>query len=145
MLSRSKIVNELITQLKLVDGTGTWQTNFHKNVQKNLKFWDEVDDYPFLCVNAGDELREYLPSGFKWAFLTVNIKVYVKAADAEEELEKALVDIETVLDNNNNLAYDPDNPNITTEDIRIQSISTDEGLLAPLGVGDISIQIRYDI
>jgi hypothetical protein len=145
MLARSKIADALVEQLKSVDGASPYLINFHKNVRKKLIFWDEIDDFPFICVVAGDETRQYLPSDFKWAFLNVNIKVYVKAEDAEEELEKALIDIERVIDANCTLAYDPDDITKTTEDIRILSISTDEGLLNPIGVGDILLQIRYDL
>ena len=145
MLARSKIVNALVTEIKKIDGTGTYNINLHNNVQKGLKFWDEINDFPYVCITASDETRQYLPSDFKWAFLTVNIKIYVKDENPENILENALLDIETVLDANNNLSYDPDNPGAQLTDIRIISISTDEGLLTPIGVGDMYIQIRYDL
>lgn len=145
MLARSGIVTELVRLMKLVDGATPYNTNFFKNVQGKLKFWDEVDDFPFVCVVAGDEAREYHPSGFKWGFLTLNIKVYVKGENTEELLENALADIEYVIDNNNELVYDADTPNQKTAEIRILSITTDEGLLNPLGVGDMTAQIRYEV
>lgn len=142
--ARSKIADALIVELKKVDGTSPYVSDFHKNVEKGLKFWDEVDDFPYLCVQVGDETREYLPSGFKWGFLTLNIKVYVKDEDSEARLEEALEDIEYVIDQNCDLVYDSDN-NYTTEDIRIFSITTDEGLLTPTGVGEVSLQVRYQV
>jgi len=145
MTARSRIVDELITKLKEVNGADPYNIDFYENVQKGLKYWDEVDDFPYICVIGGGETREYLPGNFKWAYLSVSIKIYVKGEDSEDLLEKALEDIEYVIDNNNDLQYDQDGETVTTEDIRILSIDTDEGLLTPLGVGDIVIQIRYSI
>lgn len=145
MGARSGIINALRTELKKVDGSTPFKSDFHGNVHKNLKFWDEIDDFPYVCLVAGDEVREYLPSDFKWAFLDLSIKVYVKGEDPEELLENAFSDIEYVIDSNNNIEYDPNDSTKKTTDMRITTISTDEGLLRPLGVGDINIQIRYDL
>jgi hypothetical protein len=143
MSARSSIVNKLADTLKCIDGTGTYNSNLYGNVQPKLRFWDEVNDFPFVCVSAGSEVREYQGSAFKWGFLTVAIKVYVKDEDDPiSVLEDVFSDIEVVLDANNTLEYEP---NKTTEDIRIVSIESDEGLLAPLGIGEITIQIRYEV
>jgi translation elongation factor EF-1beta len=143
MLARTGIVDELVRLFKQIDGVSPYNIKMAK-VQKNLKFWDEVDDFPYTCVVAGSEQREYLPSNFTWGFLLVNIKVYVKGEDPEKLLAEALEDIEKVIDDNNELAYDSDDPTKKTEDIRILSIETDEGLLVPFGVGDITAQIRFE-
>ena len=140
MSARSKIVNALVTKLKLIDGTGVYEANIFGNVFNKLKFWDEVNDYPSLFLNAGPETREYLPAEFKWGYLTVTIRVYVKAEEPEAALESLFTDIEYIIDNNGELDYDSGNE---TEDIKIMSIYTDEGLLAPIGVGEITLQIMY--
>ena len=41
-----------------------------------LKFWDEVDQFPALHVNAGAETREYQSAGYKDRFLSVTIRIY---------------------------------------------------------------------
>ena len=142
MSARSKIVNALVDKITEINGTVTYSSNLFGNVYNKLKFWDEISDYPSVFLNAGPESREYLPGGFKWGYLTVSIRVYVKEEEPEAELEKIFEDIETVIDANGNLDYDSGRK---TEDIKIMSIHTDEGLLAPIGVGEINLQIMYDL
>ena len=142
MSARSKIVNALVDKLKGINGTGTYKSNLYENVEPRLRFWDEVNDMPFVCVTAGDETREYLPSGFKWGYLNVTIRIFVDSEDPVEELETIFEDIETVLDSNNSLVYDT---NKSTTMISIISITSDEGVMAPQGIGEMLITVQYDI
>lgn len=142
MSARSKIIDALVIELKKINGVTPYGINLHTNVFNKLKFWNEVDDYPSVYLNAGPETREYLPGGFKWGYLTAIIRIYVKAEEPEAELEKIFTDIEIVVDSFGNLEYDTGK---FTEDINIISINTDEGLLAPIGVGEIALQIMYDL
>jgi hypothetical protein len=142
MSARSKIIDALVAEYKNINGTSLYESNLHTNVFNKLKFWNEVDDYPSVYLNAGPETREYLPGGFKWGYLTAIIRIYVKAEEPESELEKIFSDIEIVTDSLGKLEYDTGK---FTEDINIISINTDEGLLAPIGVGEITLQIMYDI
>jgi hypothetical protein len=144
MSKRRQIVDALVTQFKTIDGTGDFSSNLFTNVFNKLKFWDEVNDYPSVFVNAGQESREYLPGEFKWGHLAITIRVYVKAEEPETELENIFEDIERIIDANGNLEYDAISGS-KTEDIKIISINTDEGLLAPIGVGDITLHIMYDL
>ena len=53
-------------------------------------------------------------------------------------------DVETVLEDNSRLLYyDAMNNEYHTQQITIVSIITDEGVLEPLGVGEIEIEVRY--
>ena len=141
MSARTKIVNALVEKFKLINGSSPYRSNLFGNVSNKLKFWDEISEYPAMFLNAGPENREYLPGAFKWGYLTVTIRVYVRDEEPELELEKFFTDIETVIDANGNLVYDTSLNQV--EDIKIMSIHTDEGLLAPIGVGEIILQIMY--
>ena len=145
MSSRSAIVESLVTLIKTIDGKDTFNLDLYDNVLGKLVFWDEINDYPTVCVSAGQEQREYLPGGFKWGYLGVSIKIYVQSDEQPlNELEAVLEDIEGLLDANNHLEYDSVGPkNIT--DIRVVSIVTDEGLLAPDGVGELNIVVQYEV
>lgn len=144
MSARATIVDGLVELFKTqLDGVNN-PTNLYNNVTNKLKFWDEVNDFPFLCVVAGAESREYLPSRQKWGFLNISIKVYVKAEEPVEALENLLVDLEKVLDSNRNIPCYT-SPPIDTTEILITSIVTDEGLLDPYGVGEVSLQVRYPV
>lgn len=144
MSSRSGIQKALIEQLKTINGAPPYTTNlFNKNIEGRLKFWDEVNDFPYICVVPGSESREYKPGNFKWGRITYTVRIYVNSEDPQEDLEAVMADVETAIDSNFNLSYDAFNPALTTEDIRILSISTDEGGLAPYGVGEIILEVLY--
>lgn len=143
MSARGKIINALIAKLKDIKGGSTYNSNLYNNVFNGLRFWNEVDDYPAVYVTAGTETREYQPGGFKWAYLMVGIRVYVSDDDTPElRLEEIFEDIEEIIDLNGKLEYSTGK---FTEDIRILSIDTDQGLLNPIGVGEVTLQIMYDL
>ena len=53
-------------------------------------------------------------------------------------------DIETVIEDNSRLEYtDAQNNSFNTQQITIIGINTDEGVLEPLAVGEINIEVRY--
>jgi hypothetical protein len=144
MSRRTSIVKALAEKLKLIDGNLPYQVNLNNNAYAKLKFWDEVQDFPAVYCTPGSEMREYHPGDFAWGFLGVAVKVYCRGEEAQDELEKLLEDIERCVDSNRNLVYDTNTGYDTTE-ILIQSITTDEGLLAPYAVGEINLQVRYQI
>ena len=143
MSKRSSIVKALAEKFKVIDGNSPYIVNLYNNSFPYLKFWDEVQNFPSVYCTTGNETREYLPGGFKWGYLGVSVKVYCKGDTSQEQLEQLLGDIETALDLNNNLIYDDQGSETT--DILITSITTDEGLLAPYAVGEINLQVRYEI
>ncbi len=142
---RKKIADTLANKLKEIDGNHPFNSNVFENVKAKMVFLDEIEQYPKVCVVAGDEEREYQPGGFKWRFLTLTIRAYVEnAEDAQEELSLLLEDIERIIDENDGLVYDDTvDPNLRTTSITVDSISTDEGVIAPLGIGEMVVTIRY--
>lgn len=141
---RQSIVNALVEKLKGINGTGNFLSNVFGNVSPRLKFWDEVEDFPAIHLNAGSETRDYQGGGYKDRFLSVVIRIYVKEEDSVDALDKLIEDVETVLEDNARLAYtDRQNKSQTTQMITIVSIDTDEGVLEPFGVGEILVQVRY--
>jgi hypothetical protein len=143
MTRRTSIVTALAEKFKLINGTGTFKSDLSDNSYPKLKFWDEIQDFPAVYLTPGSELREYLPGDFTWGYLNVSVKVYVRSeSEAQQLLEDLLNDLENVIDANRVLVYDITN-NLSTTEILIQSITTDEGLLSPYGVGEINLQVRY--
>jgi len=143
MSRRRKIVNKLRDTLsEEICGVDPYNSDLRDRVFNKLKFWDEVNDYPSVFVTAGQETREYLPGNFKWGHLLVSIRIYVSSEYPEEDLEGIFEDIEIIIDEYGNLEYDT---NSMIEDMQILSINTDEGLLAPIGVGEMTIKIMYDL
>jgi hypothetical protein len=141
MSKRTSIVKALAEKLKTIDGTGIRRTSISGNAYPFMRFWDEVNDFPCIYMTNGTELREYHPGNFTWGFLNVSLKVFTKGEDSSLMLEDVLADIEDVVGENYRLVYDSTGD--TTAEMLIQSITTDEGLLAPYAIGEINLQIRY--
>jgi len=141
---RQSIVNALVSKLKLIDGTGEYLSNVYKNVHPRLKFWDEVEEFPAIHLNAGSESRDYQGGGFKDRYLSITVRIYINEEDSVEALDKLLEDVETSLEVNSRLSYtDRQGVAQTTQQISIISIDTDEGVLDPYGVGEILVEVRY--
>jgi|TARA_B110000858_G_scaffold57878_1_gene67411 hypothetical protein len=141
---RLGIVEALVEKLKDIDGTGGFLSNVDENVSPRLKFWDEVEEFPALHLNAGSETREYQAGGYKDRFLSLTIRCYVQAEDAVQALDELMEDVETVLEDNSRLAYtNRQGGTEYTQQITLVSIDTDEGVLEPMGVGEILLEVRY--
>ena len=141
---RLAIVEALVEKLKNIDGTGNFRTNLFLNASPRLKFWDEVEQFPAVHLNAGSETREYQAGGYKDRFLSVSVRCYVNEEDAVQALESLLEDVETVLEENSRLTYiDKNGVSQYTQQITIISIDTDEGVLEPYGVGEMQLEVRY--
>jgi hypothetical protein len=143
--ARKKIAEALAKKFKEIDGSHPYNTNVFDNVGSTLTFLDDIEQYPKVCVVAGDETRQYLPDGFKWRFLLISVRAYISnEEDAQETLALLIEDLERVLDESDTLVYDDSvDPNLTTTSMTIQSITTDEGVIAPLGIGEIIVEVRY--
>ena len=142
---RKKVVTALVNKLKLINGNHPYNSNVFNNVDGHLKFLDEIEQYPKICVVAGDEFREYQPGDFKWRLLDLTIRAYISDNnDAQETLALLMEDIERIIDDNDNLVYDDSvDPNQSATSLTIGSISTDEGVIAPLGIGEMTVRVRY--
>ncbi len=142
---RKKIAEALVNKIKEIDGNYPFNSNIYQNADSHLVFLDEIQQYPKVCVVAGDEVRQYQPGGFKWRFITITIRVYVEDAnDPQENLSLLLEDIERIIDDNDILVYDDTvSPHLSSTSATIQSISTDEGVITPLGIGEMVIEVRY--
>ena len=141
---RQGIVTALVNKLKDIDGTGFFRSNVNENVSPRLKFWDEVEEFPAIHLNSGSETREYQAGGYKDRFLSITIRCYVKDEESVDVLDELLEDIETVIEENSRLLYkDRNNADQYTQQITVISIDTDEGVLEPLGVGEMLIEVRY--
>jgi len=141
---RSGIVDALTQKLKGINGSGQYLVDLNDQVYPFLKFWDEVDEFPAVHLNAGSETRTYQGGGYKDRFLVITIRCYVNEENAQEALNKLMEDIETVVERNSRLEYlDSLNNTLQTQQITVVSLDTDEGVLEPLGVGEILIEVQY--
>ena len=141
---RIAIIDALVEKLEEIDGSGNYRTDLNGNVSRRLKFWDEVDEFPAIHISAGAETREYLGAQNKTRFMQVTLRCYVNDEDSVEALEGLMEDVETVLDTHSRLRYvDRKYDFQYTQLITVLSLDTDEGVLEPLGVGEIVCEVRY--
>ena len=90
------------------------------------------------------ETREYQTGGYKDRFLNITLRCYVNQEDSVDALDELLEDVETVLEENSRFEYyDRLGLEQFTQQISIISIDTDEGVLDPLGVAEVLIEVRY--
>tara|TARA_Y100000114_G_scaffold32761_1_gene28139 strand:- start:545 stop:1000 length:456 start_codon:yes stop_codon:yes gene_type:complete len=142
---RSEIVDFLITNFKNIDGSTsnynssyTFNVNLFNNVYRGVKFLDEVNDFPAIYLAAGAENREFESLSLTVATLDVTIRAYVYGEDNSQSLaDDLLEDIEHVI-------YSlEDSPTKGIQDITIESITVDEGLVEPYGLAEVNLQITY--
>ena len=143
--ARKKIVEALAEKFKQIDGSHPYNSNVFDDVSSSLTFLDDIEQYPKVCVVAGDETRQYQPGGFKWRFLLISVRAYISnEEDAQETLALLIEDLERIIDESDSLVYDDSvDPSLQTTSMTIQSITTDEGVIAPLGIGEIIVEVRY--
>ncbi len=140
---RSAILDAMAELFEKIDGGDGYKQDLTGSIEPRMKFWDEVDSFPCLHMASGTETREYYGGGQKWRFLTVTIRIYVNSEDPITELEELLEDVETVLDDAGQFNYNTTTGTQQVTQVSILSISTDEGALQPLGVGEMIVEIRY--
>lgn len=141
---RSSIVEALVDKLKAISHAGGYSTDLGGQAYPRMKFWDEISEFPCICLVAGPETLVHQGGGHKDRYLDLTLRAYVNEEESIEALEKLLEDIEFILDNNGRLAYlDSKGASGHTRDIIITFIDTDQGALAPLGVGEMTLQVKY--
>lgn len=141
---RYAIIDALVVLFKRIDGTGHFLSSLNRNVFSKLKFYDEVTDFPTVCVTASNESRQYQAGGYRDRYLEVRLMVFVNEENPLKKCEAILEDIETLIEDNGRLAYiDRQGQTQFTHDITILSISTDEGTLDPISIGEMSLRVHY--
>jgi hypothetical protein len=141
---RSSIIEALSNKIKAISLMNGYSTDLGEQVFSRMKFWDEISEFPCICLVAGPESIIHQAGGYKDRYLDVTLRAYVNEEDSILALEKLLEDVEIILDNNGRLAYEDASGNLDyTRDIIITLIDTDQGALAPLGVGEMTLQVKY--
>lgn len=152
MSFRNSIVTAIGDLIKReLDGTQTnkYFTNIYSNVFTSSRQFSQIQDYPAVTVSAGPESFEYQTAGLRWNFLRVYIRAYVKdESEPNAKLELVIDDIKNLIDEFDTFTYTVSKPDgttltLSTTQSTLEEISTDEGLLAPLGIGELIITIRY--
>lgn len=141
---RSSIVGALVAKLNTISLVNGFNSDLGNQAYPKMRFWDDIEEFPCICVVAGPEKIVHQGGGAKDRYLNLILRAYVNDEDSVITLEKLLEDIEKIIDNNGRLAYvDSSNNTGMTRDIIITNIDTDQGALSPLGVGEMTLQVKY--
>lgn len=141
MTKRDLIEDALKEALEQISIDNGYETNLWGNVKKRFIFPEEDPELPLVCVNSGPERINYQPGGFQDRYLTVFIRFYLQSKDdVKEDQAKMLRDLEKVFEDNSKLILSDGS---TVRDTRVILIETDQGVLAPLGTGEIQIVVEY--
>lgn len=152
MTHRASIRDTMVEVLKqeLSDtNKDKYYTDIDMQVKENNLYLDQIEAFPAITVGLGSERPEYQPGGFRWMFLTLVIRAYVKSEDrADEKLELLIQDIKTFIDTHEDIEYtitkpDGSSTKLEATEMTILSITTDEGILHPFGLGEVTLEIRY--
>ena len=142
---RRNIINHILTNLNLIDGSisslnsnYTFQNNAFNNVFRKVKFLDEVNDFPSIFFQVGEEVRVYNTSGNTTGLIPLTLRIYVNDEESSGSLDSLIQDIEHVI-------YNMDTGVHNIRDMTISSVDTDEGLVKPYGIGEIEILIEYEL
>jgi hypothetical protein len=150
---RDSITKALVALVKSeLDGSqGTkYYTNIYDNVSDTILHFSDIPDFPFVGIAKGSETTEYHPAGFRWNFLTLYVRVYVRGeSNYDAQLEMVISDLKTIIDYMETFKYNVFMPSQLTyqhqvTEITVLGLETDEGLLAPDGFGELRLRVRYE-
>jgi hypothetical protein len=111
------------------------------NVTRRLAFLHEVNDFPAICTYTPRETRTHYGDGRRIAQITLNVRGYSYSGDdAIGECELLARSIEDAVD-----TYARAHPDLGLYEARVLSLRTDEGLYAPHGITDLTVQITYEV
>lgn len=141
---RSSIVEALTDKLKSISLSNGYSTDLGEQAYPRMRFWDEISEFPCVCLVAGPESIVHQGGGAKDRYLDIILRAYVNDEETILALERLLEDIELIIDRNGRLAYVDSSGNTdSTRDIIITLIDTDQGALSPLGIGEMTLQVKY--
>lgn len=138
----------------VVDNPSLIDNPYHTNIDNQVTgrnlYPQDIEYFPTVTIALGPETVEYQPAGFRWNFLTLFFRAYVHSEDeTEERTEELIQDIKNFIDRNETISYNEIKPDGSTQvyeatQMSIQEITTDEGVLRPIGIGEIRVRIRYE-
>lgn len=129
----------------LVEDIYTKTSVLQGNVQRQMIFLNEVNDFPFVTFLPREELRTHRGDGRKFATLNISLRAYVfngnPGGESIADAEDLAIDIEQLVID----TFAASHRDMGVEEARVRNFTTDEGLLAPYGIADLEIAILYDL
>jgi len=137
MSRRSDILNEFTTHLRSAQYVDAPLPS--NGVQRGMKFLDQINDFPYICYHVDSSDLVHIGAGERYYNMSINIRGYVQGEDSQSLADQLASDIEDAADSFRDAATST----LLIADSRILSVSTDEGLMEPHGIVDMSIEVSY--
>jgi hypothetical protein len=142
-MNRIQAIAHMVNALRRIDGrTSPWDasytfaTDVHGNVIARDRYIEEIDSFPVVMLVPLQEIISHTGGGQRWSTLTVRIRAICWDEVTELAGERLADDIEHVVSHMRR-----DHPRL--EELRIDTIQTDEGLNAPLGAVVVQLTAVY--
>ena len=107
-----------------------------------LKTIDEINDWPYITFTPSSESRQHYGANLRWGTTLIQLRGYTydTSIDAMTAAEQLARDIEQIVD-----AFRLAHTTLNVVQMRVQSITTDEGVMEPYGIADLSINLTYEV
>jgi hypothetical protein len=135
MSRRSEILQEYTATL----AGANYLDNAIAHVYRGFRWLDQINDFPTICYSVQSSTLDHIGANDRYYALDITLRVYVRGEDSQALIDQMLLDVERTTEN----FRDVSSPSLEVVDARVNSVSSDEGLMSPNGVGDMSITISY--
>lgn len=132
-MNRYESLQALVSSFRAIDGrTSPWNPSYtfnldvHENVLDHDEFVEAINSFPCIMVTFTDTQIRHIGGGERYTVSSFRIRGITWDEDVEDAGELLADDIEHVV-NHLKQAYP------SFEEVRLDSVQTDEGLNAPLG------------
>jgi len=152
MSTKNQILQNLITHLKLINGSThniagcpfspyTYKNNVWDNVTDQFKFLENINDFPTVSFfQTSIEQRIEQGSGEIYGAANYVVRCYFMTSENDEQADDFIEDLQFSL---NSFKYTQSNSSLV--DLRILAVSSDEKILDPYGVAEISFVLVYKL
>lgn len=153
MSEKRTILNQLVTHIKGINGQVstvigcpfspyTYKINLSNNVFSKLVFLDEINDFPTIMLYQDNiEQRQYNETGNVLGSVSLRLRAYVYQDEGYKQIDDLIEDMQYAINSFKYTIYD----NANLYDVRITQVSTDEGLMDPYGLAEISFTLVYKL
>ncbi len=150
MSTKNTILQNLITHMKLINGQEhvvpgcpfspyTYKNNVSNNVTDELKFLENINDFPTITFfQTSSEQRMVVGSGEVYASVNYIVRCYFMASENQEQADDFIEDLQYSI---NSFKYTQSNADLV--DVRILAVSSDEKILDPYGISEVSLALVY--
>jgi hypothetical protein len=150
MSTKGTIVKDLIAHLNLIDGSlhevagcpfspYQYKNNLFGNATDQFMFLENINDFPTVSFfQSSAESRHPQGTGEVYGTATFLARCYFMASENEEQADDFIEDLQYSI---NSFKYTQTNSDLV--DLRIQAVSSDEKMLDPYGIVEVSLVLVY--